>query len=340
MRKTCCASEPHQRSLGLPPFPNQRDIIYHLCALPELQDAKRETTRPYREHRRKVGERLCAVGTALDCFRYIGYADERYIRGADRGANVLALWMSQAASGYPTAEWLAYKQAREKDANVRKGEHGTAVFYANLIERTERGRNGIDTVRSIPFMRAYTVFNVAQCDGISSANVPAAPPFERIANAQAFFDAIGTDDIRHGSDGAYFSPASDTITLPNPGAFAAPEYYYATHAHERGHWTGAESRLNRTFGKRFGDRAYAFEELVAELTSAFVCAELSLPGQLRHVEYLGHWASILKDNPQALWTAGARASDAANYLANLARPESRSPSRSMHAACIVAPEGV
>ena len=236
-----------------------------------------------------------------------------------RGTNVLTLWIAQSAAGYPTGEWLTFKQALHLGGNVRKGESGSTIVYASAIDKTDDARDGEERTRRVPFMKAFTVFNVAQCERLPSPATPAAPlaPFERIANAEAFLRAIGAD-VRHGGDAAFFSPSADTITLPHPEAFHAPEHYYATALHEHGHWTGAERRLNRQFGKRFGDNAYAFEELVAELTSAFLCAELALPGTLRHPEYLAHWIAILQDDTQAIWTASARAAEAADYLARCA----------------------
>jgi antirestriction protein ArdC len=237
-----------------------------------------------------------------------------------RGANVLNLWMTQTACAYPTAEWLTFKQSRELGGSVRKGEHGTPVFYASAFERSDE-TSGEERVRSVRFLKVFTVFNVAQCDNLPERpTVAALSPMERIARADDFVRAIGAD-VRHGGDAAFFSPSTDSITLPLPEAFNAPELYYATNFHEHGHWSGAAHRLNRQFGKRFGDGAYAAEELVAELTSAFLCAELAIPGQLRHPEYIAHWVSILKGDTQAIWTASARASEAAVYLARLANAD-------------------
>jgi antirestriction protein ArdC len=238
-----------------------------------------------------------------------------------RGANVLNLWMTQTACAYPTAEWLTFKQTRELGGGVRKGEHGTPIFYASAFEQLDETPSGDERVRSVRFLKVFTVFNVAQCDNLPERPAVAAlPPMERIARADAFVRAIGAE-VRHGGDAAFFSPSTDSITLPLPEAFDAPEFYYATSFHEHGHWSGAARRLSRQFGKRFGDSAYAFEELVAELASAFLCAELAIPGQLRHPEYIAHWVALLKGDTQAIWTAGARASEAAAYLAGFANAD-------------------
>lgn len=232
-----------------------------------------------------------------------------------RGANIVGLWMSQMMSDYPSADWLSFRQALGLGGNVRKGEHGTPIFFYTIVERDDEDA---DRARRIPILRSYTVFNVAQCDGLEIADDQSAKePFERLADAEAFIAAIGAT-IRYGGDRAYYSPDRDEIVLPHRESFIAPEHFYATTLHECSHFSGAKHRLAREFGKRFGDNAYAFEELVAELSSAYLCAELNIPGTLRHPEYLASWVTILRADAKALLTAGARASEAADFLARLA----------------------
>jgi antirestriction protein ArdC len=232
-----------------------------------------------------------------------------------RGANIVSLWLTQTIEAYPTADWLSFRQALHLGGNVRKGEHGTPILFYSILERDDdRAKDG---VQRVPLLRSYTVFNVAQCDGLPARVHDERSEFERLGDAEAFLSAVGAT-VRHGGDQAYYSPSSDAITLPAFTQFETPEHYYGTSLHEHGHWTGAKHRLAREFGKRFGDDAYAFEELVAELTSAFLCAELEIAGNLRHPEYLAHWVSILRSDARAILTAGARASEAADYLARLA----------------------
>ena len=234
---------------------------------------------------------------------------------AYNGVNVLQLWIAQTARGYATAEWCTFQQAKALGASVRKGEHGMPVWFiaprvaskANAIDDDDRKANGVT-------FKQYTVFNRDQCDGISPlAPVDAVPVFEPIANAEAYVAAIGAE-IRLGGDAAYYAPGTDVIACPQPERFENASAFYATLLHEHIHWTGAQKRLDRTFGKRFGDDAYAFEELVAELGAAFLTAQLHLPGTLRHAEYLGHWARALRADPKALWTAGSAATRAAAFL--------------------------
>jgi len=136
---------------------------------------------------------------------------------------------------------------------------------------------------------------------------------DRLASVDGYLAAIGAT-VHLGGDRAYYSTAADSIALPRPEQFESIAAFYATACHEHAHWTGAQTRLARQFGQRFGDSAYAVEELVAELTSAFLCAELDIAGRLQHPEYIGHWATVLRADHKAIWTAGARATEAVQFL--------------------------
>ena len=241
-----------------------------------------------------------------------------------RGVNILLLWGAAFEGGYRSNVWMTYKQAAERGAQVRKGEHGSLVVYADRFTKTETDDKGQDSEREIAFMKGYTVFNVEQIDGLP-ANLyePPAPiddgrTVELIAEAEAFISQTGAT-IRHGGNRAFYSTKTDHIQMPPPQAFRDAESYTATKAHELVHWTGHASRNAREFGKRFGDRAYAFEELVAELGSAFLCADLGITPELRedHASYLAHWLKVLKDDKRAIFAAASHAQKAADYLHSL-----------------------
>jgi antirestriction protein ArdC len=185
---------------------------------------------------------------------------------------------------------------------------------SRLFEREETNAKGELVDRKVPFWKSFTVFNVAQVDGLTP-RLPIAPrpEVERLASVDAYLSAVGAS-IRIGGDRAFYSPSTDSIQLPRPEQFENMSTFYATSLHEHGHWTGSEKRLARQFGKRFGDQAYAFEELVAELTAAFLCAELEIPGRLQHPEYIANWAAVLRADSKAIWTAGARATEAVAFL--------------------------
>lgn len=237
-----------------------------------------------------------------------------------RGVNVLLLWSEALARGYSAPTWITFRQAQALGGHVRKGETGATVVYADRILRTEQGADGADVERQIPFLKAYSVFNVQQVEGLPERfYAPAEPPLDparRIAQAEAFFAALGAD-IRHGGNQAYYLIVEDRVQAPPFESFVDPESYYATLAHECVHWTRHPSRLDRDLGrKRWGDDGYAREELVAELGAAFLCADLGLELVPRpdHAAYLGHWLSVLKADPRALFTAAAHAQRACDFL--------------------------
>ena len=246
---------------------------------------------------------------------------------AYRGVNVLLLWASAMAKGYQQPRWLTFKQAQEQGANVRKGEKGARVVYAGRLTRDAGEGEPADEngQRSIPFLKGYTVFNVEQIDGLGTewfeAAAPALPEPARDAAAETFLAATGAS-VQHGGAVACYVPGTDQIHLPPLAAFTDLEAYYATRAHETVHWTGHKSRLDREGGKRFADKGYAFEELVAEIGAAFVCASLGLSAEPRadHAAYVASWLKVLRDDKRAIFTAASAAQAACDYLHQLAQP--------------------
>lgn len=239
---------------------------------------------------------------------------------AYRGINVLMLWGAALEAGYNSPYWMTFKQAQELGAHVRKGERGNPVVYANTITKTEEGADGSEEERTIPFMKAYSVFNVEQIDGLPDhyhAKVePVIDSAQRIEHADAFFAATGAD-IRHGGNRAYYNGDSDHVQMPVFECFRSPESYYATLAHELTHWTKHKTRLDREFGrKRWGDEGYAREELVAELGAAFLCADLGLTPEAGtdHAAYIQGWLKLLTDDKRAIFAAAAHAQRAADFL--------------------------
>ena len=186
--------------------------------------------------------------------------------------------------------------------------------FANSATETDDGDAPTSGSRLL-FTRGYSVFNAAQVDGYTPKAEPETPIEQRIESAEAFFARINARVVHQGNR-AYYSPDSDTITLPPFAAFFTPLDYYGTRAHETGHWTAKADRCNRELGKRFGDNAYSMEELVAELTAAFTCAHLGLSTEPRpdHAQYLASWLRVLKADKRAIFTAASRAQQAADYM--------------------------
>jgi antirestriction protein ArdC len=249
------------------------------------------------------------------------------------GINVLSLWASAMTQDFAAPIWMTFRQATELNAHVRKGEKGSLVVYANSITRTERDeKTGEDAEREIPFLKGYTVFNAEQCEGLpaqysAKAEPPALPPAARIERADRFFAATCAE-IRHGGTRAYYAEGPDYVQMPPFETFRDAESHAATLAHELTHWTKHEKRLNRDMGRvRWGDEGYAKEELVAELGSAFLCADLEITPEVRedHAAYIGHWLKALQDDKRLIFTAAAHAQRAADYLHSLQPAQQSEP---------------
>ena len=233
-----------------------------------------------------------------------------------RGINTVCLWAAAQAKGYERGEWGTYQQWQERGAQVRKGEKATLVVFwkfANNAAETDD-----DTPKSgsrLLFTRGYSVFNAAQVDGYTPKADPDTPIEQRVESADQFFGRINARVVHMGNR-AFYSPDTDSITLPPFAAFFAPLDYYGTRAHETGHWTARADRCNRELGKRFGDNAYSMEELIAELTAAFTCAHLGLSSEPRpdHAQYIASWLRVLKADKRAIFTAANKAQQAADFL--------------------------
>jgi antirestriction protein ArdC len=235
-----------------------------------------------------------------------------------RGINTICLWAAAQSKGYERGEWATYQQWHERGAQVRKGQKATLVVFwkfANSTETQEDGEEHPVTSSRLLFTRGYSVFNAAQVEGYTPKAAPNTPIEQRIESAERFFSRI-TARVFHQGNRAFYSPADDTITLPPFTAFFTPADYYSTRAHESGHWTSRLDRCNRELGKRFGDNAYAVEELVAELTAAFTLAHLGMSSMPRedHAQYIASWLKVLKVDKRVIFTAASKAQQATDYL--------------------------
>jgi len=243
---------------------------------------------------------------------------------AYRGVNVVALWAYAEESGYSSGIWGTYRQWAETGAQVRKGEKAAfVVFYKELEFAAETETGDADTITRL-FARATPVFAAEQVDGYQPSVIDAPPTTTVITpleQAEAFVTATGAN-IVHGGSRACYVPRTDNIHMPPRDVFIGSptstpaEAYYSTLLHELTHWTSAPSRCNRELGKRFGDQAYAIEELVAELGAAFLCADLGITDEPRadHAQYLASWLSVLKADKKAIFTAASKASEATTFL--------------------------
>ncbi len=242
------------------------------------------------------------------------------------GINVLLLWMEAVTAGHQSPTWMTYKQAQALGGQVKRGEKGSPiVYYGTTTARQDRAESAGagDDAREVRFLKTYTVFNVAQIEGLPERfrpepveEAPALPAFDRLAEVDGWFEAIGAT-VAHGGAEAFYMPGEDRIQLPPPEAFRDAHGYYTTRAHETVHWTRHPSRLDRRFGReRWGDEGYAREELVAELGAAFLAADLGLALEpcADHADYLAHWTNVLQNDKRAIVSAAAHAERAVIYL--------------------------
>jgi len=237
------------------------------------------------------------------------------------GVNVVALWAQAATKRYVTGYWASYAQWRKLGAQVRGGERGSLTIFYKKLETS----NEVDADAPRFVARASHVFNVEQVDGWEIPRRKRPSEVETNEQIEAFVRATKAD-VRHGSTRACYHRQGDYIEMPDPDQFigtptsSPTEAYYAVKLHELIHYAGAPHRMNRTFGKRFGDRNYAAEELVAELGAAFLCSAFAIVNAPRpdHAAYISSWLDILGRDRKAIFTAAHMAQEAVEYLRTLA----------------------
>ncbi len=247
-----------------------------------------------------------------------------------QGVNIISLWASAEINGYSNGTWGTYRQWQKRGAQVQKGQKSSLViFYKELEFDAENADTGDLEPRKRLMARASSVFNADQVDGYELPKPEIKEPLEIIEQAERFV-ANTQADIRFGGGSAFYRPSQDYIQMPDKGSFTgtatstATEGYYGVLLHELTHWSGAKRRCDRELANRFGDDAYAMEELVAELGAAFLSADLGVTSEPRpdHASYIDHWLKVMKADKKAIFTAAAKASQAAGFLTNL-QPEDR-----------------
>ncbi|MHA8113686.1 ArdC family protein [Kosakonia cowanii] len=227
------------------------------------------------------------------------------------GMNIMLLWSSASEQGFKDSRWMTYKQAKAEGGQVRKGEHGTtAIFYTTLEKENDDGETDY-----IPMLKMFTVFNVEQIDGLPLTMETVSPEatFDPLPQAENLFRKSGANIIEKGQN-AFFSPSNDEVWLPERHLFSDAANFYATGLHELMHWSGGKSRLNREMKGKFGSEGYAAEELVAELGSAFLMADLGIVGEVQHESYIASWLKALKNDKRYIFKAASAASKAHRYL--------------------------
>lgn len=243
-----------------------------------------------------------------------------------KGVNILRLW----AAGYDDNRWYTYNGAKKAGGQVRKGEKGTPIVYFSVIEKKDKET---DKMATIPILRAFTGFNREQCEWEAEEPLAVTEPLavDDVVKADNeeninLLEATGIE-VRHGGNRAFYNRATDFVKMPEAARFKTQDDYWAVLWHEVTHATGHKDRLDREFGKRFGDNAYAFEELVAELGAAFICAELGITpsqgGRDDHAAYIQGWLKTLKNDKRAVFTAAKKATQAAEWVMACAAGEAK-----------------
>ena len=239
-----------------------------------------------------------------------------------RGINQFWLNMMQAA--YPSNQWVTFKQAQALGGTVKAGEKGTGVVYWNINRKETMGDNGEMITSAYAFIKQYWVFNVSQCENLDLPEPEPMPvadwqPESSVMDIVKRLELAG--DLSHGGDSAYYRPSTDAIVMPPMAAFNSPENYHATLLHESVHATGHAKRLKRLTPARFGSSEYAYEELVAELGAAMLCAYCGIDGDLRHSGYIESWLKALKNDKQFVLSAAGKAQAAMDYLTKTAQAD-------------------
>lgn len=241
-----------------------------------------------------------------------------------QGINVILLWCAAMSKGFGNRTWMTFNQAKKLGGMVRKGEKGTGIVFASTFEKTDK--NDADKVQRIPFLKRYTVFNCDQIDGLpekynGEIEQSIGAGEGHIDDLQAFFANTGAQ-INHGPTIApHWNPNTDTIGMPPVEQFSSAHAYYGTLAHELTHWTGHTPRLDRDM-KYQTKEGRAFEELIAEIGSAFICAHIGAePSRENTASYVASWLAALKNDKRFIFRAATQAQAACNYAMQRGRPQ-------------------
>lgn len=233
------------------------------------------------------------------------------------GINALLLMLQQETHGYKSPLWVTFKETQKRGGHVLKGAKASPIIFYEMRKATERdAKTGEEQTRAFPFMRLYYVFNVEQTTlNISSSDAPKFSPIEAAESIAANYK--GAPTLLYGGNRAFYVPSSDTVQLPHKDSFTTPSAYYATLFHEYSHSTGAKHRLNRTLTGSKNTEVYAFEELIAELSAAFLCARSGIEGEAatqNNAAYVASWLKALHDDKRLIFKAAKAAQEATDLI--------------------------
>lgn len=239
-----------------------------------------------------------------------GFPTNRTTGKAYHGLNVILLWLRANQMGFATDRWMTFNQGKALGAQVRKGEKGVHCIKYTIIEKKEKDATGKDAIRRIPYLSSFVVFNECQFDDLPELKA------QDLAAAEAdlVHDLMQTGAAVRVDSRIRYDEASDIIQIPTSDAFETPEMYAATLGHLFIHWTGATSRLKREVAAKPGLNAHAFEEMVAEMGAAFLCAEYGIPSIAHHAEMVKDWLEVLEADKTSIFKAASLAGKAVDFI--------------------------
>ncbi|MBW5817968.1 DUF1738 domain-containing protein [Yersinia kristensenii] len=256
------------------------------------------------------------------------------------GVNIPLLWMASEESGFSSDRWLTFKQAQQAGGRVKKGESSHLAVIFKPFEKQAKDMDGNKLfddqgkpqIEHLTMMKSLQLFNIEQCEGLPECMAPQPARLidqhdNEILSAPLMIwvleilNSSGVKITPRRQNRAFYRPLTDEIIMPLAGQFFSEADYWSTLLHELIHASGHQKRLNRegitSSTRTFGDPIYAFEELIAELGSAFLCAELGIYGEVQHESYIDGWLKRLKKDKKALFRACRQARQAADFLLTL-----------------------
>lgn len=251
-------------------------------------------------------DRTCASGLPINASTMKTY----------QGMNIMLLWMSAAEHCFVSQYWMTFKQVVDMGGKVRKGEKGTTIFFYKIVEKKDAANSEEDETYAM--LKTYSVFNLDQVEGVDfEESKEPLNKIDLVDEMETFINRTGAN-LTYGGAKAFYRPSTDQVVIPTRELFHSTEGMYATILHEITHWTGHKSRLDRDMKGAFGSKDYAFEELVAELGSAFLLADFGFDGDLfQHKNYIANWLQALKNDKRYIFKAATQASKAHQYLNEL-----------------------
>ena len=255
---------------------------------------------------------------------FSGFPINAFSKSFYSGINTLILWLRQSKTGFETSQWITFLQVKNLGGSVKKGEKATPIIFYKKIKLVDK-KDEEEKEKTIPMLKTYSVFNLSQTEGlehlIKSFSSKDKPLFQDVERAEQLIKKSKADISFAPVDKACYLPEDDKILMPKKQQFKNQEGFYSTMFHELSHWTGHKSRLDRPKGNKKGSKAYAFEELIAEISASFICCHLGFKYSTQHSAYVKSWLKVLKEDKQAIFRASSKAQKATEFILNELKKE-------------------